>query len=322
MKRGGYPFPFLFFLILSCVLVLTPYHVGAGQKSGLLSEKNHQKLSAIHKLIDEEKTAEALRSLGELLLEVKGDDYATALVHQTYGYTYIARDDYPGAMTAFKAALELSTLPSEVSNRIRYDLAQLYLAKEKYQEGTILLEEWFFLSQNLSPEAHALAASAYIELKQFQKAILHLNQAIEDAVLPREDWYRSLLATYDLLSDYEKEVEILKVMVVRFPGKPLYWKKLTALYMELKKESKALATLELAHQQGLLGEEGTIDLAELYLHMDLPYEAGMILEEGLKDGIVHTQPEHWKWLSEVWLMAREYVRAHAALTLASSLPEK
>ena len=120
---------------------------------------------------------------------------------------------------------------------------------------------------------------------------------------------------------YANAVEPLKQLIVLYPRKS-YWIQLSALYSQLDREEEALATLQLAYDQGLLDLDRELrQLAQLYLHHGLPYRAAFVLEKGLTEEIVESDAESWEMLANSWLLAQESERALEPLAKAAQLAE-
>ncbi|MFQ5580481.1 MAG: tetratricopeptide repeat protein [Nitrospiria bacterium] len=288
-------------------------------KEGYLSEQTYKALEAIHKLMDEMKLNEALDQINRLLPSLHENPYASVLVHQTRGYLYVNMERYKKAIPSFEKVLALNSLSEEQTERTRYDLAQLYMSTEQHAKGVETIEIWLRQTMNPPPDAHVLAANAYFHLERFRKAIPHLRRAIADAASPKEEWYQLLLANYHELSEEREMAKVLEEIIRHFPEEPTYWKQLSVIYMALDEVPEALATLELAHTKDLLEEEEIISLAKLYLYLDIPYKAGLLLEAEMKDGSVKATEENWKLLSDTWLQAKELDLALTPLQNAADL---
>lgn len=310
--------------VLACVMALPAYARDTeerGSRKHYLTERTYRRLNDIHLLIEENKPDKAIQSLDSLAPAVKRNLYETALIHQTYGYAYVLLEDNRKAIESFKAALDLNALPDDPARQTRYALAQLYMSTERYREGIKVLEQWFTEMTNPPPESDVLAANGYIQLQQLHKAIAHLQRAIAQSTTPKEVWYQMLLALYSELSEDNKAAQLLESMIVRFPDNPIYWRQLSHIYMALHEDEKALAVLELAEMKGLLQEKDMIHLSSYYLHLDLPYKAGGLLERGLKEGSVSTMLENFEILSNAWVQAKEIDRAVVALRGGAKLAQ-
>ncbi len=302
-------------------LQISSTEASESKKKAVLSQGTYDRLIEVHHLIEEKQVSEAIRALDALLPELEEEPYEASVVHQTYGYAYIGIDNYPEAIISFEAALALNALPDDPALRILYDLAQLYIATERYVPGAEAVERWLMKTSNPTPDALALAAGAYIPLNQFTNAILHLKKAIALSKKPKEVWYQSLLGLHYELKEYEEAVRLLETIILKFPDHSVYWSQLSSLYLTLKEDGKGLAILELAYKKDFLKEKELILLAKLYQYQDAPHKAGMLLEKELKSGDIASTSEHWEMLSNAWFQAKELDRAVSAFQHAAELSE-
>jgi len=284
---------------------------------GTLSERTYKRLTTVHQLIGEKKYNEAMAILGPLNEGASPDSYEKAIILQTYGFIYAAQNNYDQALRYLEQALKLDVLPEEATSRLVYNVAQLHIALKNYRKGLNLLLEWFKTAEKPTPEAHALAAIAYAELKEYRPAIPHVRKAVELSSNPQESWFQLWLSMHYELKEYPQAAEVLEMMVRRFPHRDKYWKQLSSIYLEIKQDDKALATMELAYTQGYVKEEKEIlQLVNLYLFRKLPFEAGQVLEKALADGIVSGTQKNWELLGNAWMDAQENDRAIPALERA------
>jgi tetratricopeptide (TPR) repeat protein len=80
--------------------------------------------------------------------------------------------------------------------------------------------------------------------------------------------------------------------------------------------------MEEAYEEGYLDEHRElVNLARLYLHNDIPYEAAKVLQKGMESGFVEQNAESWKLLADSFLQARERESAVAPLARAAELSE-
>lgn len=303
---------------LLAVAVLTPPLVGAADRR--LSEATHNQLAEVHALMEKERFSEALRRLDGLHAAVKSNPYAHALVLQTYGYLHAARADNAKAIEALARCLALDALPREVSQTVRYLLAQVQIEAGDYRGAAGNLEQWFAANSKPSPTAHALAGTAYAYLKQYPAAEKHLAQALSLSEQAPEDWHRRLLAVYLEMERYQAARRLLERMIAAFPQREDYWAQLSAVHSRLDDDRSALAVLELARMRGLLSEEeDLLGLTARYLHLDLALKAARLLEAALSDGSLSAKRETLELLSDAWLQAKEFARARDALDQAARL---
>jgi len=286
---------------------------------GALTERTYKRLTVVHQLIGEKKYGEALALLQPLNEGAKPESYEKAVILQTYGFIYAAQSNYNEALRYLEQALKLDVLPDEATSRLVYNVAQLHIALNHYRQGLKLLLDWLKTTDKPTPDAHALAAIAYAELKEYRNAIPHVRKAVELSSNPQESWFQLWLSMHYELKEYPQAAEVLEQMVRRFPHREKYWKQLSSIYLEIKEDDKALATLELAYTQGYVKEEKEImQLVNLYLFRKLPFEAAQVLEKALNDGTVAGTQKTWELLGNAWMDAQEINRAIPALEKAGA----
>ncbi len=293
----------------------------ASAAGGVVSEEFYQQLARVHELMGDQRYEQALKRLQKIRPSNKRP-YEQALVQQTFGYLYASKEQYPQAVNAYVQSLAFKALPQSATQNTLYTLAQLQISVADYPAAIDSLEQWFKLEKRPTPQAHALAGTAYAQAKRYAPAIEHLRKAIASAGDTAETWYRQLLVVYYDTTDYQAAARLLEGMTRRYPERKAYWLQLSSVYRTLKNDAKSLAVLELANQQGLLTDElELVELAGYYLYMDMPYKAGNLLEEALENGKVSPTGKHWQLLSNAWLQAKEMQRAKKALEQASELTQ-
>ncbi len=288
-----------------------------------LSEATYRRLTTIHELIGEEEYAEALQKLDKLMPSTKYSPYETAMVLQTYGFVWAQRGDYRKAADYFRKAIDLGALPEQQVESMKYNLGQFQVAVEEYREGVKTLEDYFATAKNpIPPDARVLLATAYAQLKQYRKALPHLTRAIREHSDPKEMWFQLKLAMHYETNDYKSCANTLLEMISRFPLKDQYWKQLSGMFMELKKDEEALAILALADRKGFLDDEKEVkNLGNMYLYLDIPYKAAKIVSDGMRKGVIPGNEDNYELLSNAWIGARETDKAIDALSKAAELTD-
>jgi tetratricopeptide (TPR) repeat protein len=311
--------PRLRVLLLRLVLGLSFCLAGTEVGANLITRPTYQLLTEAQELIAQQAYDKALQLLESLHSEVRNNTYEAAVVAQNMGYVYSAKGDYARAAEALRQALASNALPREVTHSLRYDLAQLQIALGEFNQAVGYLESWLAQQGSPSPEAEILAATAYFELKRYDAALAHAERAIAKADEPQESWYQLLVALYYERSEYDRAVPVLEQLVSRFPTKKLYWLQLANVYQMLQLDDRALATMALANQAGQLEARELLQLTQLYLHANAPYEAAKLLESAIGNGPVQASRRAWNLLADSWLLAREPERALDALARAAEL---
>jgi tetratricopeptide (TPR) repeat protein len=230
-------------------------------------------------------------------------------------------DQYEKAATAFEECLSYDALPDQAELDTRYNLAQIYVLLEEHAKAIPAFLAWFEQAQNPSATAHYMLAMAYVQADQYDKALPYAKEALVRAKTPKESWLQLVVSLLFAEKNYKDSAPVLEELVEHFPKKT-YWLQLSAVYSQLGEEKKALAIMELAHNQGLLTESGELkNLAQLYLSNQIPDEAAEVLEAGLKDGTIESTNENWELLAYSLLNARERRRSAEAKRHAAELAE-
>ncbi len=307
-------------LALFAIALCALHGVAAAQT---LSEITYKRLTKIHELIGEEAYNEALERLDKLTDSVRRNAYEHAMVLQTYGFIWAQRGDYPKAADYFQKAIDLDALPEHQVAQMKYSLGQFHIAVEQYRKGIKVLEEYFATTQQaIPPEARVLLATAYAQIQQYRKALPPLSQAIKESNDPKESWFQLKLAQHWEDKDYRSCADTLLDMVGRFPIKKEYWKQLSGIFMELRKDAEALAIMALAERKGVLDEGKELkNLTNLFLYLDIPYKAGKTLQDAIGAGTVPASVDNLELLANAWLGARETDRAIEALEQAAKSTE-
>lgn len=302
------------FVLLLLAPAIPPMAV---EKTPTLSPKTYRVLQDAEKLLDRGKSGEAIQRLEQLIRETAEDPYAQAVACQALAHAHIDLGDYPAAIPPLERSLDLQALPHEAQRRSRYNLAQLYLANERFSAAVEQLKIWFEETEKPGADAYVLLGSAYLQLNQFKNAISPLRRAIAISEKPNETWYQSLLGAYNELQDYPACVELLQRMLKLFPDRPDYWRQLSAIELMRKNNRQALAAMELGYLNGqLTGERDLLNLAQLYSLLDIPYKAAQLLEKEINQGRIEDTAKHWEQTADAWYRAKEMDASIAAYAKA------
>lgn len=300
------------FALIACTVLGSTVGVNA-QESPRLSATTYKTLSKVHRLIDAQKNPQALAELKALMTTVTGNAYDTAVVQQTLGYVYHNLGQQKRAAEAFKHALQQNALPPDVVHQLQYNLVQLLIASDAFDEALTYLDRWLDREPSLGVEGLKLAATAYYQAKQCTKAIPYLREILAQHEKPEDQWQQILLACYYESSQYLEAAQVLERIVGRYPGDKRYWRQLAAAYQQAGDDRRALATLTLAYEQAMLDQQATIELAQMYSYLQMPYEAARLLETEVKAGRMKETQANLQALADAWILAHE--KQKAALVL-------
>jgi len=275
----------------------------------LLTESTYKSLSSAQVLMEEEKYSQAQKQLKSLLKETEAGSYDRAVVLQTMGYLYSNQGDYKKATVMFQQALDLNALPKKVNRNLHYNLAQLLLADENYQQGITLLEQWIKTEPSPPTSAYVLLASAHYQSKAYKQAIIAISTAIKQDKQAKETWYQLLLSANLEIKHYKSAIKVLETLITKYPYKKIYWSQLSALYLQQNKEYSALSVSLLAQRLELGDAKTLLNLVEMYRYLHIPYKAASLLSQAIDDGVVPEDKDNLNVLASSWLAAKEGQKA-------------
>ena len=293
-----------------------------GPRSVQMSEEMYRQLSALHELLGEDQTDEVLTRL-EALRRQNLNAYEEALIYQTEGISHAQAGNYALAIAAFRRCVELDALSNLAQQSTLYSLAGLLTGEGQFEEAISTMLTWLrFAQEPVAADAYMLIGSSYSEMAELDAALPYVQEAISRAEVPNESWYRLELSIHVERSDYESVVGLLRQMVVLWPDNARYWEMLASAYTELEEDSSALATLTVAYKRGLVTEQSRLlDLARLNLFLDIPYEAGRLLETEIGNGRVASSQETLGLLLSAWTVAREFDKALSVIDALAALSD-
>ena len=277
-----------------------------------LSEAMFKKLNAALEALQAEpplysEAEKVLKALEDR--EKRLNPYERALTYQMLAHLESSQERYDSALVYFEKCLVEDALPIISQVQTRFNVAQLYLATEKFQKAVDTLEKWFEEVETPNAGAYYLLAIAYYQLEKIDEALIPAETAVKIAKTPREAHLQLLVGLYYETRKYKEAVRPLKALLVLRPKKT-YWKQLSSLYAHLERHPRSLAVMQLAYGQEFLDLDRELRaLAQLYLYSDLPYRAALVLQKGLADEIIEPNVKAYEMLANSWLLAREYTSA-------------
>jgi tetratricopeptide (TPR) repeat protein len=281
-----------------------------------MNKPTFEALTKAQAAIEGKNYAEAKALLDGVSASDKLNEYERASVFQTYAYMYAEQENYQGAIDSFRKSVAISNptegkgLPQAQLVSTMYNLGQLYMVIEQYQQAVQQLEEWRKIADSVNGAALALMATAYFQLENFDKALPLIKEAIKMTADARENWYQLELAIYLERENYKDALTLLETMVPKFPNNKTYWIQLSAIYNELGKEKESFVVFDAAHKLGFITEEKDIvRLARLYMFHENPYKGAVLMEGAFKKNQVQRTSENLEVVANAYFNAREYKKA-------------
>ncbi len=297
------------------------------KKAQTLTKKVFERLQKAQEALGEGQHAAALEHLNAILERgSRLKEYEVAVTEQTIGYVYADQEDYRNAAVHFKKAIDVGEkgLPEQAQKDLMYNLGQLYMALEDYDAAIKQLTEWFNLvGDDAAARAYILLGNAYYQKDNIDMARKLAEKAIiKGKDRAKENWYRFLLALYFQQDKYKRGEKLLEVMITKFPDNGIYWRQLSAVSAENKKERRSFVIAELAYQQKML-DKGTqfTNLAQLYNYYDIPFMGAKVMVDGFKQELIEETADNYEVLANAYMGAREHEKVIAPLTRAAGLAE-
>jgi predicted Zn-dependent protease len=245
-----------------------------------------------------------------------------AKYHQIYALVAYGRKDIDGAREHLRGALAENALEAEEQAQIHYQIAQLYLQEERWQDVVKELEAWFALLEQPPAHGYYMMALAHYQNQDLKAALGPAQKAVDATDQPQESWLQLLLAIRLTNREYKEAEPILRTLVTRYPDKKVYWMQLSTLYGALGDFDKALIFLQLADHRGMLTEDSERRrLAQIELAQELPYLAAQFLTKSLEAKTLEANANAFELLSTAWIQARDFDKALEPLERAAELSD-
>ena len=292
------------------------------KSSGTISEATYRRMERILVQVGKNEYAESEQKLIELADNARGD-YEKAVVQQTLAFVYAMQNKHAKAITAYEAALATNALPTNVHEQMIFNIAQMYMSENKFQKGEQMLNRYMQESCNPVPEAHISLAMILAERKAFRESLKQTDLSLIKSKTPKESWLQLKLALHFELKEMSRCAEVLVHLIALSPMKETYFKQLHGVLTEIKRDPEALAVLALTERRGFLDEEKEyVNLANMYLFMDIPLKSALVLERGLAAQQVQPTEKNLEKLANAWFAARENEKAEAAMARAAQASDK
>ena len=160
----------------------------------------------------------------------------------------------------------------------------------------------------------------YVEIED---AIKSIETDIKNLAIgpTKENWWLLLRAAYFELEQMDNVKTVLQRLVIEWSKKE-YWTQLSAFYGQDKQEKEQMAAYQTAYHEGFLEKSSEfVQMAQLYLSVEAPYEAARILQIAIDEGKVDKEEKNWKLLAQAWFLAQYDEKAVVALREAAKLSD-
>ena len=150
-----------------------------------------------------------------------------------------------------------------------------------------------------------------------------IDLALSKAKAPNQTWLEMKLAVNYELKDFKACAASLVQLIGLAPTKPDYWKQLSTMFFEMKEDMEAVAVLAVAERQGFIDKPNeSKNLYNVYMMLDLPFKAGLLLQEAMDKNVLPANEENLESVANAWINARESARAEATLKKLAATSDK
>jgi len=283
------------------------------EPKGKLSEAGQKDINRAYDLIGEEKYSAAEAILRDVAEGKKATPYERALALQGLSSAAWEQERGAEALDYGKRALATNALPNDAHFSGMYQLAQMNVAEEKYDQALALIDQWLRETRAEKADAHALRGNALYRLERFPEAATSLKRAIELSDKPNDSWTQMLLGTYYEQENYAEAAKVGEAMLAKNPDNEKLIANLASAYSEGEQNEKALALLDGAYKRGVLKSPEQIkQLYQLYNYLEKPQDAARVINEGIAKGTLKEDLETTKALAYAHVTAEQFEPAAAA----------
>jgi uncharacterized protein HemY len=283
-----------------------------------MSSGDQKNLNKAADLINENKNDEAEPLVQKVLTNEKASKYAQAFAHQLQAQMNWEKDQSDAAIAEYRKAVELDALPNDAHFQVLYQIAQLQIQDEKYQDALTTLDQWSKLTGTETADELALKANAYYRLDKFQEAVDTMKKAVAMSDKPNDSWTQILMASYFELNQYDQAAQVVQQQLAKNPTDKKLLNQLATIYIQADKPQQALDLMAKAKNDGLISSsDDYLQLAKLYAAADKYKEASATLKEGLDKGILKPSYDVYKLQGDVCVQGEDDPCAIDAYTKAS-----
>lgn len=285
-----------------------------------VNDRNYRQIARAFDDINEENYDRARSTLTSLRGNDRLTNYERALVYQGLAQLAYEEDDVDQAVEHWTRAIELDALTNNDHFQLMYQVAQLHLSEERYDESLQLLERWAEGTRSNNPDAMALRGNLLYRMERYREAITVLDQAIAATEQPQTALFELKMASYYEMDDYAGAARTLEQLIEREPNEIKHQINLAQTYIQLDQNERALGILAQARQRNLLTDASHWrQLHQLLTYADQPLEAAQVIRDGIESGHLPRDAANLRSLGDNYYLAEQIDQAIEAYRSAAAL---
>jgi tetratricopeptide (TPR) repeat protein len=292
-------------------------------------DRTYKKITRAQEYMAEENFDEAIAILNSLIAKVSDErnaknDFKKASFNQLLAYTYAQKGESQKSYPYFKESLKYgeNSLPSQQVQQLRENVASFMFTQGDKKKAIALLKDWFKKSNVEKANVYYLLGAFNVEVGNFKDSVCPAYLAALNESKPNKTYLQLMLSTHYELRDLEGTAAILKVLAENFPEETKYWRQLSQIYYQLDKVAESLAIQDMFYLRGKFETENDYKtLSNLFSYQEVPYKAALVLEEGIKKGVVTKEAKNWRSVARYYHSSNQLKEAIRAYGETAKLAE-
>jgi tetratricopeptide (TPR) repeat protein len=261
-----------------------------------------KKLEQLVEFSQEDRPDDVIKLGDEIIANKRASAYEKSFALQAQAFAHVDKDDYAAAIPLLQKALDTNGLPNDTHYQILFQMAQMYLSEERYEESLTTLDKFLSETKSSKPEHLAMKGYALYRLERYDEAAKILEQAIAASDKPQASWSQLLMGSY---FEQDKPLEAAKVaegLLAKNPDDKSMLMNLASIYAQGDMYDQAAEVLERARAKGMLTDERDYrQLYAIYLNSEGKEAQGIaIINEGLEKGILKPSAELYIALGQAY----------------------
>ena len=273
-----------------------------------------KKLEQLVEFSQEDRPDDVIKLGDEIIAHKRAGAYEKSFALQAQAFAHVDKDDYASAIPLLQKSLDTNGLPNDTHYQILFQMAQMYLSEERYEESLATLDKFLTETKSSKPEHLAMKGNALYRLERFDEAAKTLEQAIAASDKPQASWSQLLMGSY---FEQDKPLEAAKVaegLLAKNPDDKSTLMNLASIYAQGDMYDQAAEVLERARARGMLNEERDYrQLYAIYLNSEGKEAQGIaVIKEGLDKDILKPSAELYIALGQAYYFSDQIKEAIAA----------
>lgn len=280
-------------------------------------------LGQLFDLQKEGKNDEALVAADALLADPKATPYDRATAAYVAGYVWLNKDtqSYANAINYIQRAITENGLSNNTHYQTMLQLAQMQINEEKFVEGLASADRYLNETHSEDPKAYSLKANTLYQLKRYPESVEAVKKAIATTPEPDENLIRLLTADYLEMDKPLEAAKVIEELLAKKPNDKALLQNLASVYQQSGDNAKAGQVFDRMRSGGMLTESKDYENAyRLLANIEgREKDALLIIEEGLKKGVLQPSFEVYSYQGNVYYNADQIPQAIDAWTKAAPL---